>query len=149
MSDPINSVNGVNGVNGVNDINIWKTHPNLYYMLMGLAVGFALLGLTFAFTTPTFNPLSIPYPIVGTVFFVLGIAKIVFLNFYRRLNVVRVLMAIEIFVAVGWGLGSAITWGQRLSSPQLSILYLLLAFIEYRLQLEPVINPLTKKDEQK
>lgn len=129
----------------MNNVNLRITHPNLYYLVMAFGFTYIALGLNFFFTTPTFNPYGILYPIVGALFLTLGVAKLVFLNVVRRLTVVRLLMALEVALALWWGIGASITFFQGRTSLQLPILYAGLSFIESFLLLEPFVNPLTKK----
>lgn len=129
----------------MNNVNLRITHPNLYYLVMAFGFTYIALGLNFFFTMPTFNPYGIPYPIVGALFLTLGVAKLVFLNVVRRLTVVRLLMALEVALALWWGIGASITFFQGRTSLQLPILYAGLSFIEAFLLLEPFVNPLTKK----
>lgn len=129
----------------MNTVNLRHTHPNLYRLAMVLALTHAALGLNFFFTSPTFNPLGIPYPVVGAVFLVLGVSKIIFLNFVLDLAWVRRVMAAQVFLAAFWGIGAGITYIQGLTSLQLTILYGGFAFIEVFLLIEPPVNPLTKQ----
>lgn len=130
-----------------NKINL--THPNLYRGIMTFAIINIALALNFFFTNPTFNPYGINKAIVGTVFLVLGVSKIIFLNFKRNLKTVRFLMTAEIIFMLFWGIGSTITFFQGKTSLQLFVLYVGMAVNEVFLLLEPAVNPITKIKEKK
>lgn len=128
-----------------NSLNIRLSHPNLYYSVMVFACIYIALGLNFFFTTPTFNPYQIPYPIVGAVFLALGISKIVFLNFIRNIKIVRVLMALSVGYSIWWGIGTSITYFQGRTSLQLFVLYAGMAALEIFWLVEPFVNPMTQE----
>jgi len=120
------------------------THPLLFrtYLTFGLvSVG---LGLNFLFTTPTFNPYHLDKMLVGTTFLILGLAQIVFLTAFRRIALLRLALAANIAFEVFWGIGASFTYFQGLSSLQLTVLYLGLAFLEFWLLIESPVT-LTEK----
>jgi hypothetical protein len=130
-------------VNG--SIFIGRTHPNLYRTVMLFAVLSIALGLNFWILAPTFWIYDLPNALWGTIFLALGTAKIVFLNFYRRLRAVRATMAFAVayFLFLSVGTGQPFVEGQ--GSLQLPFLYLFCAVIQIPLLLEPFINPWTAR----
>lgn len=121
-----------------------SSHPTLFKIIFTLACINIGLGLNFWLTTPTFNPYQIDKAIVGTVFFGLGLGKIIFLVLKPKLKAVRIFMALEVAFMTFWGLGTSITFFQGFTSLQLLVLYLGLAIIEVWLLLEPAVNPMTE-----
>lgn len=79
-----------------NEIKIKFSHPNLYHGILTFSLINIALGLNFYFTNPTFNPYGIDKMIIGTVFLILGLAKVIFLVFWHNIRAVRVTMALEI-----------------------------------------------------
>jgi len=103
------------------------------------------LAVNFWITTPAFNPFSINKNLVGVVFFVLGVAQLVFLRVFRSLRMVRIGLAVSIFVMVSWGLTNVQQFINGHTSLQLPILYLTLGALQYVLLIESPVNPMTKK----
>jgi hypothetical protein len=131
-----------------NSINLRLSHPNLYRSIMTFAMLSIALGLNFLLTKPTFNPYNIPYWIIGVIFVSLGSLKIVFLNAWRNLRLIRYVMAGEVAFMIFWGTGTSITFFQGKTSLQLFILYVGMAVFEVFLMIEPFFNPMTaQKDE--
>lgn len=124
-------------------LNLRKSHPNLYRGITTFAIINIALGLNFFYANPTFNPYQIDKTIVGLVFLILGMSKLIFLNVHRSLKIVRFLMAAEIIFMVFWGIGSTITFFTGHTSLQLFVLYIGLAVQEIFLLLEPPANPMT------
>lgn len=132
-----------------NEINIRFTHPNLYWGILTFACINIGLGLNFLFTMPTFNPYQIDKTIVGSIFLLLGLSKLIFLLLVHNLKAVRVVMALEVAFMIFWGIGTSITFFQGRTSLQLFVLYIGLAVLEITRLTEPGINPLTKVREKK
>lgn len=130
-----------------NQVNLRKSHPTLYRSITTFALLSIALGLNFIFTTPTFNPYGIPLWIIGSIFITLGCLKLIFLNLYRNLGIVRVVMAAEVGFMVFWGIGSTITFSQGKTSLQLFVLYVGMAVFELFLMVEPFFNPMTAKQD--
>lgn len=128
-----------------NTVDIRKSHPNLYWSILMFGFIYAALGINFIFTTPTFQPYPIPYPIVGAVFLTLGMLKIILLNFIHNLDWLRKVMGVEIGVALWWSIGGTATFIQGKTSLQLPILYVGLCFLEVFLLREPFVNPATSE----
>lgn len=126
-----------------NTINLRKTHPNLYRSIMTFAAVSIGLGLNFWLANPTFNPYNIQKEIVGSIFLSLGLGKVIFLNFWRNLWMVRTIMGTEVAFMMFWGVGTTITFFQGKTSLQLFCLYVGLSVFEVWLLLEPFANPLT------
>jgi hypothetical protein len=126
-------------------IRLSRTHPTLYRTVMLFAVLSIALGLNFWILAPTFWIYDQPNALWGTIFLALGTAKIVFLNFYRRLRAVRATMAFAVayFLFLSVGTGQPFVEGQ--GSLQLPFLYLFCAVIQIPLLLEPFINPWTAR----
>lgn len=131
------------------DINLRLSHPTLYRGIMTFAIINMALALNFFFTNPTFNPYEIDKSVVGAIFMSLGFSKIIFLNVYRSLKVVRALMTLEIMFMLFWGLGNTITFWQGKTSLQLLVLYVGMAANETWLLLEPFVNPMTETKSEK
>lgn len=127
-------------------VNIRMTHPNLYRSIMVFSFIYIGLGINFLVTTPTFNPYTIPYEIIGILFLMLGMFKIILLHFIRDLVWLRRVMAAEIIVSLWWGIGASITFFRGQTSLQLPILYAGLSLLEVFLLLEPFVNPLTQEE---
>jgi hypothetical protein len=126
-------------------IKLRLTHPNLYRTVMLFAVLSIALGLNFWILAPTFWIYDQPNALWGTIFLVLGIAKIVFLNFYRRLRAVRATMAFAVAYFLFLSVGTSQPFVEGQGSLQLPIVYLFCAVIQIPLLLEPFINPWTAK----
>lgn len=126
-----------------NKINIRLTHPNLYRALIAFALINIGLGFNFLFTNPTFNPYMIDKTIIGCTFLVLGLLKITFLQVFRNLKILRLIMAAEVAFMMFWGIGTTITFFRGQTSLQLFVLYAGLSILETCLLLEPVVNPVS------
>lgn len=126
-------------------INIRKTHPNLYWIVMILAVGDIALGLNFIFLHPTFLIYSASNYLWGGVFLALGLGKLVSLNLYRRLRLVRAIMAAAAFYMLFISLGAMQPFLEGVGSLQNPILYAIVATVQIRLLMEPIWNPVTAK----
>lgn len=125
--------------------NIYRTHRNLYMVLMTLAVMNVALLLNFYRTNPTFNPYDIDRRIIGSVFGVLGVGQIVFLNFYRNLRLVRGTLALSMSFTLFWGVSNTEQSFAGRASFQLPILYVALAALQLWLLVEPATNPVSRK----
>jgi len=144
---------GVNGENGDLDdklivngsINVRLTHPNLYYTIMVFAMVSLTLSLNFLILSPTFLIYNQPNWVWGLIFMGIAILKIVFLNFYRRLKVMRAAMAFSVGYSIFLAGGTAQPFIEGNGSLQLPILYAAIAALQYPLLLEPFINPWTAK----
>lgn len=120
------------------------THPNLYRSLMTVALIFVGLGLNFLFgPPPTFRQYNLSPDAIGSGFLALGSANLLFLNVYKNLNAVRVVLILGIFYMILWGVGTTQTAFEGTSSFQLCILYFGLAALQAPLLLEPFFNPVT------
>ena len=126
-------------------VNIRLTHPGLYHSMVTFGLMDVALAVNFWITTPAFNPFSINKNLVGVVFFVLGVAQLVFLRVFRSLRMVRIGLAVSIFVMVSWGLTNVQQFINGHTSLQLPILYLTLGALQYVLLIESPVNPMTKK----
>lgn len=134
-------------VNG--QIDVRKTHPNLYRMVMTLAVVCLLLGLNFLVLQPTFLIFDMPNVLWGAIFLALGGTKIVFLNVLRRLKLVRIAMAAAVAYFLFLGFGTTQPFVEGEGSLQLPIMYFALALLYLPLLLEPFINPWTASREER
>lgn len=131
--------------NAVGAIDIRKTHPNLYWLVTILAVTDIALGLNFIFLNPTFPIYAGPNDLWGGIFLVVGFSKLVSLNLYRRLRLVRAIMAFEVTYMMFLALGTTQPFIEGVGSLQLPIVYVSLSAIQIPLLLEPFINPWTDK----
>lgn len=131
----------------LNLVNIRLSHPNLYKGIVTFAVIHVALALNFFFANPTFNPYGFDKNIVGAIFLILGVSKIIFLVIYRSLQAVRFVMAADIAFMVFWGVGSSITFFTGQTSLQLFVLYLGMSVSELFLLLEPPANPVAGRKE--
>jgi hypothetical protein len=129
--------------NDYNAINLRLSHPTLYRAIMTFAILSILLGINFLLAKPTFNPYGIDYMIIGVIFIILGMGKVIFLNLHRSVRAVRILMSGEIGFMVFWAIGTTITFFQGKTSLQLFILYVGLTVFEAFLLFEPFSNPIT------
>jgi hypothetical protein len=124
-----------------------ETHPNLHRAFTMYACLSIALALNFIFLNPTFDPLSIPKEVAGAVFLTLGVSKLVLLNVYRNLKLLRLAMAIAIGTMCFWG-GAQVVDFFRLgqTSLQLPLTFFGLAAIGRPLLVEPSMNPVTGKN---
>lgn len=129
-----------------NGINLRLSNPSKYYMAMTFAIMCVLLGFNFLLTEPTFNPLTIPKEITGSIFLFLGFAKLILLNIWRRLDLLRFIMSGAVFWLFIWGGGTTITFFMGKSSLQLPIVYAALIIAHLLLLTEPFYNPITAAD---
>jgi hypothetical protein len=130
-------------VNG--DISVRRTHPTLYRSTMFLATLNIALGLNFFAFEPTFYVYDQPHELWGTIFIALGVAQIVFLNFYRHLRLMRATMALSMGYMAAFGLGTMQPAFEGKGSLQLPIVYGGFVAFQLALLLEPFINPWTAK----
>jgi hypothetical protein len=126
-------------------VNIRKTHPALYHSIMTLSLMSVGLAANFWTSNPTFNPYGLSKDIVGLVFFVLGFSHLVFLNIFRDLRVVRIVLATSISWTCFWGASNTLQSFAGKASFQLPILYLALAILQVPLLIEAPVNPMTEK----
>jgi len=127
-------------------VNLRKTHPTLYRTYMTFALISIGLGLNFLLTNPTFNPYHIDKAIIGSIFVFIGLIKLVFLNIFRHLRLIRIALAINIAFMIFWGVGSSFTFFQGKTSLQLFVLYIGLSALELWLLQESPVNPMTEKE---
>ena len=128
-------------------INVHKTHPNLYLLIMLSAALNILLGLNFLFLHPTFLIYDQPNYLWGAIFIMLGIGKMVFLNIFRYLKFVRILIAMAFVFVMCIAYGTTQPFIEGEGSLQLPILYAGWAALQLALLFEPFINPWTAKRE--
>lgn len=128
-----------------NKANIRLTHPNLYYSLLVFAAINIGLGLNFIFANPTFNPYQIDKAVIGSVFLALGLLKVTFLQLFRNLKILRLVMTAEVIFMMFWGVGTTITFFRGQTSLQLFVLYAGLSALEVFLLAEPIVNPVSQK----
>jgi hypothetical protein len=124
-----------------------QTHPNLYKAFMVYALISLALGANFIFLKPTFDPLNIPKGLIGAIFVGLGVIKLLLLNVYHSLRLLRLVMAIAIGVMLFWTGALTLDFfklGQ--TSLQLPLTYLGLSVLGMPLLVEPSVNPLTDKN---
>lgn len=126
-------------------IDIRKTHPNLYWLVMTVAIMDVALGLNFIILQPTFSIYAAPNVLWGMIFLGIGVSKLVSLNLYRRLRLVRASMAVAVAYMMFLGLGTTQPWLEGSGSLQLPILYMSMSALQIPLLLEPFINPWTAK----
>lgn len=144
---------GVNGENGDLDktlvvngsINVRLTHPNLYYTIMVFAIVSLILGLNFLVLHPTFLIYNQPNWLWGSIFVIIAVIKLIFLNFYRRLKPMRATMAFAVGYSLFLAGGTMQPFFEGQGSLQLPIMYAALAALQYPLLLEPFINPWTAR----
>jgi len=126
-------------------VNIRKSHPALYHSIMTFGLMSIALAVNFWTSNPTFNPYGIPKSLVGAVFFLLGSSKLIFLNIFRDLRIVRVILALSISFHLFWGACSSQQSFDGKASFQLPILYIALAVLQMPLLVEAPVNPMTEK----
>lgn len=130
-------------VNGTIDVR--KTHPNLWRSVMLYASVNMLLGLNFLVLQPTFLIYDQSNYLWGVIFLAAGLAKVVFLNFYRSLRNVRLTMAFEVSFMFFIALGATQPFLEGEGSLQLPILYVGMALLELPMLIEPFVNPWTAR----
>lgn len=128
-----------------NRIKLWETHPTLFRSFVVFALVSIGLGFNFWLAHPTFNPYAIPKAITGSVFFALGVFKLLAVFAFQHRKLIRVSMVLCLMFIIFWGVGTSITFFTGQTSLQLFILYSGLAALQYLLLAEPLINPLTAK----
>lgn len=124
-------------------VSVRETHPTLYRVLMIIAIMFIALAVNLYFGKPTFNPYGLSKEVVGLVFLVLGVSKIVFLNLYHNLRLVRLIMAVSAAFMMFWGVSNSQQSFAGKASFQLPILYVTLAILNLFLLVEPASNPVS------
>lgn len=129
----------------MNRIRLRRTHPNLYSSLMVYGLLNIALALNFIFLTPAFDPLGINKYIFGVIFIVMGAVKILALNIAAPPRFLRFTVAanVSLFLFFG-GILVAGFFSEGQTSLQLPLTYFGLAFIEYPLLKEPLVNPVTE-----
>lgn len=128
-------------------VNIRHTHPGLYHSIMTLGVMSVALAVNFWGSNPTFNPYGISKDLIGGIFFILGVSQLVFLNVFRDLRKVRLVLAASVSFMFFWGASNAQQSFAGEASFQLPILYLALAILQIPLLIEPPVNPMTHREE--
>lgn len=126
-------------------IDIRRTHPNLYLMVMTLALVDVLLAANFYVLKPTFEVYHTTNWIWGAAFLALGVSKLWFLNVYRSLRAVRMTMACAFSFVIFFAAGTCEPWLDGEGSLQLPIMYLGMALIQVPMLLEPFLNPFTAR----
>lgn len=126
-------------------VNIQKTHPNLYWLVMILGVMQIALALNFFILSPTFPIFAAPNVLWGVIFLVIGVGKVVSLNFYRRLGLVRAIMSFSWVYTMFIGLGTCQPFLEGSGSLQLPIVYVGISGVLLVLLFEPYINYLTAR----
>lgn len=124
-------------------VSIRETHLNLYRILMVMAIMFIALAVNLYYSKPTFNPYGIEKEVIALVFSVLGVSKIIALNFYHNLKLVRLIVGFSTGFMIFWGISNTQQAFAGKASFQLPILLITLALINLLLLVEPVSNPLT------
>lgn len=139
------SLPAANGQQGVGEINIRLTHPALYWLVMFVAVVCIAQGMNFIFLQPTFPIYERSNNLWGVIFLVLGPSKIIFLNFYRRMHLVRLTMYFSVCYMLYLGFGTTQPLFEGKGSLQLPIMYAGMAALQVPFLVEPFINPLTAR----
>lgn len=122
-------------------VKLNESNPPLYLSLTTFGVIGIALGLNFFVFVPTFEQFDIPKNLIGAGFMTLGLAFLFFLNVYRNLNVLRVILIVNTAYCMIWGVGSTQTVFEGTSSAQLFVLYWGLAGLQIPLLLTPFIGP--------
>lgn len=152
MAEPVLTSNGNDDidqaivVNG--EIDIRKTHPNLYWMVMIVAVVCVLLAANFFWLKPAFEVFHLSNYVWATAFLALGVAKILFLNVYINLHAVRMTMGFSVGYIFFFAVGTCEPWIDGEGSLQLPIIYLGMAAVQFVMLIEPFLNLWTAKREQ-
>lgn len=97
---------------------------------------------------PTFDPYGIPADIAGIVFFTLGASLLLFLNVFRDLRKVRLVLAISIGVGFFWGIANTQQGLAGKASFQLPILFVGLCVAQIPWLIEAPVNPMTERSDQ-
>lgn len=124
-------------------VSMRKTHPNMYRVLMIIAIMSVALAVNLYSTTPTFNPYGISKTIIASIFLGIGISQIIFLNLWHNLKLVRLTTAVSVGFMMFWGLSNSQQSFAGKASFQLPILFIALATLQLFLLIEPVTNPMT------
>lgn len=124
-------------------VHLKNTNPTLYWSLMMIAIADIALGFNFLFANVTFEQFDIPQEWIGMGFLLIGLPKLVFLNFRRNVKAVRIMLIAGMVYYLTWGVGTTETFFTGDSSLQLFILYWTLAGLRVPLLLEPFFNPVT------
>lgn len=130
-------------------ISIRQTHPNMYRVLMIMSIMFIALAVNLYFSKPTFSPYDIDKNVIASIFLVLGVSKIIALNLYHNLKLVRLLASIATSFMMFWGLSNTEQAFAGKASFQLPILFITLSIINFLLLIEPASNPLTANGKKK
>lgn len=126
-------------------VDIRKSHPSLYITIMIIAFICIGEGVNFLYSTPTFKPYGISGDLIGSIFLAIGLSKIVFLNLYRNLLLVRLTASLSSGFLLFWGITNTQQSFLGKASFQLPIFIIGLALVQLRLVLEPSVNPITMK----
>lgn len=126
-------------------VRLGRTHRNLYLAYTGYAILDLALGLNFLFLHPVFDPLGIPKMPVGVIFVALGVAKLILLNLWRNMDVLRAVTAANLAALFFWCGALTLSYFQlHQTSLQLPITYLALGIIGLPLLAEPFVNPASR-----
>lgn len=121
------------------NISIRKTIPLLYWSVTVYALIALALGLNFILLQPTFLIFGAPNELWGVIFLALGVSKIIALNFYRRLRLIRGLMSFKITYMMFLALGTSQPYIEGKGSLQLPIMYAGISALQIVLLLLPSV----------
>jgi hypothetical protein len=138
-------MSGETEVLAVRKVNIRKSHPALYRALMTLGCMYIALALNFWFAKPAFNPYDWPKEFIGAIFSLLGFSLIVFLNIFRELRIIRIVLAVSVSFMFFWGFSNAQQFFAGKASLQLPLLYVAVSIMQIPLLIESPVNPMTEK----
>jgi hypothetical protein len=127
------------------DVNLRKARPLLYGFIMtfaGIRIG---LAINFWTSKPAFHPYDIPNSLIALVFFLLGLWQVIFLNVWRDLRKVRVVLALSAAVTLAWGLLNTHQFFFGPASLQLPIVFIGLAVLQLLCVFSLTINSGTER----
>lgn len=136
-------------VQQVRKVDLRMSNPEMYRDIMLwsiISVGFAI---NFWNSHPTFNPFGIPKTIVGIIFFMFGGLGLVFLNVFRDLKKIRLLIVFAFIWYFVWGIVNAQQWHEGRASLQLPIAFLGMSVAQFLILLKPPVNPMSEKRKKK
>lgn len=150
MTDPVTKPKDIKILDELTKkVSIRESHPNMYRVLMIIAVMSIALAINLYFTKPTFTPYSLSNVLIASIFLGLGVSQVILLNLYRNLRMVRLTTAFSVSFMMFWGVSNTQQSFAGKASFQLPILLISLAILQIPLLVEPVANPLTKKTRMK
>lgn len=126
-------------------LNLRKSHPGMFRSLTWFGIVQVAAGVNLWFSSPTFNPHNISKYVIASVYFVLGVSLLFFLNLRRDLRKIRLIVAISIAWSFFWGIANTQQFLNGNASLQLPIWIIGMTIAQIPWLVESPVNPMTEQ----